>query len=246
MSLRHSIVMMGTLACASLGHAQAVSLSGVVQNSEGATIEGATVHLRNAGLTTTTGPDGAFVIEHQTGLIRKTRTTAPMVRVLQLPGSHLLSVYLPGEQTLSVTTYSAQGRVLFRTRRELGAGHHTIALPPLAEGVYFHAVAAGARQSLFQYSTLGGSSNASNTTGPATARFSGLSLSRTAADTVVDTLVVKQFRYATHVRPLQSYVLDLGPIVLTDAVPHDGMVRVPAGDAQFEMGSNIAFHERPP
>jgi uncharacterized protein (TIGR02145 family) len=124
-----------------LCHAQAVNISGVVKNSGGSGIEGVTVRLGKADLTTTTGSDGSFIL--------KETTTGVNDRTKHLGGSNNYPVILDDNKLLfnaaeqaevKVTVYDCNGRFLLTQSKVVSSGDRSIQLPHFADGIHIFRV----------------------------------------------------------------------------------------------------------
>jgi hypothetical protein len=130
--------------CGGTLHAQgtSVNLSGVVRDTAGVPVAGATVTLEKLGTTTTSGADGSFVFGTPSAL---EGAVQPGALFSHLRDGHL-HVSLTHAGPLSVTTYAPDGRALSTMNLRLEAGAHRIAMPASGSGVRIYRVRAGGRE----------------------------------------------------------------------------------------------------
>jgi uncharacterized protein (TIGR02145 family) len=127
--------------------AQAVNISGIVKNSGGSGIEGVRVRLGQAGIATTTGPDGSFTltgttgIKHQTGL----GTDCPVI----LEDNRIL--FGVAEQAeVKVMVYDYHGRLLFSRGKKASSRDHSMALPHFGSGIHLYRVSVNTMRYTFK------------------------------------------------------------------------------------------------
>lgn len=126
---------MSILTLVSLCHAQDISLSGVVTDSAGTGIEGATVALVAAGITTTTDAHGSFILSSEpTGVTTAgagaSRSAAPFVI-----DKNTVTFELSRETTLALRMYTPGGELLFARSGPMPPGMHSIELPRGGRGL---------------------------------------------------------------------------------------------------------------
>jgi uncharacterized protein (TIGR02145 family) len=137
------------IVCAVLSSAQTYSISGVVKNSAGTGIEGATVRLGQTGISTTTGTGGNFTLT-PAGVVSRTRNEVPAMqcpKVLRDGGISFLATH-KGEARVMV--YDCNGRLLLSHREAASQGNNILSLPRLVHGLYIYRVIVEDRQYLIK------------------------------------------------------------------------------------------------
>ena len=120
-----------------------VNLRGLITDTANVPVASATVKLEALGLTATTGADGRFALTNGTAV----RATEPGDGFARIHGG-TLSLSVSGKTEVLVSAFDPEGREVASLRRELAAGSHALALPPMGTGVRFLHVQADGRQSL--------------------------------------------------------------------------------------------------
>jgi uncharacterized protein (TIGR02145 family) len=143
------------LASGALFLAQAVNISGVVKNSAGSGIEGATVRLGKADIATTTGTDGSFKLtDNATGVKHQTNHTAfGNDRPFILEDNRFF--FNAREQAqVTVRAYDCNGRLLFSQGKVASSRDHSIALPHFGSGIYIYHVSVNNER--YTFKSVGG------------------------------------------------------------------------------------------
>lgn len=139
-------------ALSALGQGTSVNLSGLVTDSSGTPVSGATVKLENLGTTATSGADGRFSLG-STGLLPGEGPLASPSAGIR-GGAFFLS--LPSHAEVTVTASTLEGRELSVLRRGLAAGSYALPLSGLGTGLRFLAVEAGGFQTVLKAYALDG------------------------------------------------------------------------------------------
>jgi hypothetical protein len=132
------------------GQAVNVNISGIVSDSAGTLISGATVKLvTTTGVTATTGQDGSFSLKSGSTALQKTDPKTPWAEVL-LAEVHegALFLSLPEKSSVTITAYGLQGEEIARVERNMDAGSHGMELPGAGSGIGFYKVKAGMRETV--------------------------------------------------------------------------------------------------
>lgn len=140
-------------ACSSFGQGTSVNLTGLLTDSAGTPVSGATVKLENLGLTATSGPDGRFSLGGSAGIPNGGSLASPFAGIRG--GAFFLS--LPANAEVKVTAYTLEGRELSVLRRNLVTGSYTLPLAGLGTGLRFLEVEAGGFQTVLKAYALDGS-----------------------------------------------------------------------------------------
>jgi uncharacterized protein (TIGR02145 family) len=127
------------LATISLGFCQSVNISGRVTDTGSAPIAGAIVTLEKGGQTATTGADGSFSL---TGIARTIRRGAVALSHSLSVAIHdgVMFVKVTEKSSLSIRTYTLQGKMLADVERTMEPGTHSVDLPRRSTGMYLHTV----------------------------------------------------------------------------------------------------------
>ena len=106
-----------------------INISGKVTDASGKALSEATVKLEKADLSTKTDNNGMFSIVSK-GLNNIFHSNSVLSKKLAVSLNHgYLSVYVPEQSDIIVTSYSLHGRVLAEVRKNLYEGTHQIAVP---------------------------------------------------------------------------------------------------------------------
>ncbi len=142
----------------SLCTSQTINISGVVQDSGGVGIVGATVKLEKANITATSGVGGAFTLtEIATSAKPSTTFNAISANPVQFRNGKI-AFTLSGITSIGISIYDVGGRQLFSSKTMLGLGEHTMNVPLQTAGVFLCKVTIGNEKYSFKASTFGASS----------------------------------------------------------------------------------------
>ncbi len=126
MKIAHIILLATTIIC----HTYAVSISGVVKKKSGEGIEGVKVRLGKAAITTTTGPDGSFLLTDATGIMHKSQNAGNGNDCPFQLGSNMLCFSRPEQSgKAALTIYEYKGRVASSKEERLLNGRCSMAIP---------------------------------------------------------------------------------------------------------------------
>lgn len=127
---------LGTTLCA----AQAISISGIVTDTAGAGIDGATVRLEQAGISTSTGADGSFTLTGDpTAMqpdLRKRTTGSGAVRIQ----NGRITISVSENVPVAVSIHDVGGRQVYSNRSTYGSGTHVLHAPLLSGEMYLYRV----------------------------------------------------------------------------------------------------------
>jgi uncharacterized protein (TIGR02145 family) len=183
--------------------------SGVVHNSLGDPISGASVTFAKESGAVQSAADGSFLLEGPTGVSRALNSD---IRVTIRGG--VLRFALPQSAMVSFRTLNTQGALLHKqSRRQVQSGEHSYApagVKSLPVGIYFIQYEIGDRSGALTLAVNHGSTSIGS--------FPSLSAARSAA-TAVDTIKISKQGYASKSLPLTSYSDDVGIVVLQNAPP---------------------------
>ena len=116
---------------ATLCTAQTINLSGVVQDSGGVGIVGATVKLEKANLSATSGTGGAPTLTGSaTSPKSRTALEAMVTNTVQVRNGKI-AFTLTGNTPVGISIHDIGGRQVFSSKRTLGSGTHTIQIPSI-------------------------------------------------------------------------------------------------------------------
>lgn len=147
----------------SLCSSQTINISGIVVDSTGTGIAGATVTLETAKITTTTGPNGNFTLNGTIVSIQKKNQQLLTKSAQLFIANNQLYVNCTVRTIVNISVYSAIGRFVSNIQETKNAGTHPIVLPNLSSGVYIYKVEIDKDVFSFIHTLTGG-----------TALFSGL------------------------------------------------------------------------
>jgi uncharacterized protein (TIGR02145 family) len=126
-------------------HAESIVISGVVKDSGGVAISGATVFLEKAGLITTTGPDGRFTLNSDvTSIQRQKPHSAPSVPVASIHKGKL-HLGLSRQTNVSISVYDVRGRQFSNIQKTLNTGLHSVDLLCPDENMHLYKIKIGDR-----------------------------------------------------------------------------------------------------
>ena len=149
-----------------LSHAQttAVNISGVILDTAGVPVAGATVALERTGLTTVSGADGSFVFGGPAALFDgETHNTGAAGPVAGLRDGYLY-LSLARDGAVSVTAQALDGRTTAVINRVLAAGSHRLEMPATGSGIRFYRVKAEGREQVVRAIGLPGAARGAATT----------------------------------------------------------------------------------
>jgi hypothetical protein len=134
--MRNKQILFPVLTVVSVCIAQSVNISGVVTNTAGTAIPGASVKLETGGQTATTDTEGQFLLTGGPVIIGSRDNQALTHR----PTIHngILNIHMAEKSAVAVTTFSLQGKELSTAQHLIDAGTHSIALPQREAGVYLY------------------------------------------------------------------------------------------------------------
>ncbi|MBD3391912.1 MAG: hypothetical protein GF418_07580 [Chitinivibrionales bacterium] len=123
--------------------AQAMNISGVVKDSGGAGISGATVTLVVAGISTTSGADGSFTLTDNSSQIRQNVQSAAMTAGSVRLQSGKITLHVFENTSVEISIHTIGGRRIFHTKQAYGSGTHAMKLPLPSAGIFFARVSVG-------------------------------------------------------------------------------------------------------
>ena len=140
---------------ATLCTAQTINISGIVKDTDGVGISGATVKLEVADISTTTGTDGSFTLTNgstqiQPDLIRSATATNP----IQINNGKI-SFTLSENTNVVISIHDVGGRRIYNSNRTYGSGTHAIEAPEQSTGIYIYKVNIGNEAYSFKSSPFG-------------------------------------------------------------------------------------------
>lgn len=145
-----------TLIClgATLCTAQTINISGMVIDTGGVGIPGATVMLGKADIFTTTGADGSFTLTDSvaivTGETNRTMVTSP----IQIQNAKI-TFTLKENTAVALSIYDLVGRQIYADKSTYSYGKHTIHRTLNTAGIYLYKVIIGNESYSFKSSPLG-------------------------------------------------------------------------------------------
>ncbi len=206
--------------------AYAVNISGVVKNSAGSGIEGATVRLGKTDLSTTTGSDGGFkLIKNTTGIKRLPehtvfRNDCPAV----LDGNRL---YINGARQahVKVAVYDAHGRLLFSHVKDVSSANHSMDLPRFGCGIHIYRVSVNNEQYAFMNVAMASADRRPVSTGGG----NGLAKQAKATEQIDDALLCTKdgyqlFRLSIKKADTAGIQVTMAPLVTGTVTDADGNV----------------------
>ena len=126
---------------AALCHAQTYTISGVVKDSAGQGIIGATVRLGKINKSTKTVTDGKFTLTDKvTGITNSTGYSISVACCPIVLSDCRLSYAITERSVVKVIVYDINGRLLVSHREVASPGSHSLMLPRFAEGVHIYDV----------------------------------------------------------------------------------------------------------
>jgi uncharacterized protein (TIGR02145 family) len=147
--VRTAIAAIGT--ALALGMAQAVHISGIVENGAGAGIEGAVVRLGKANLSTITGPDGRFILSGTVSGIQHPAHPALAggdypFRIIE--NGFRFGVSKPTK--IKIEVYDCEGGLLASLSKAISPDERLVALPRLPDGIKIYRVSVDDRLYAFR------------------------------------------------------------------------------------------------
>ena len=140
---------------ATLCTAQTFNISGVVKDSAGVGIVGATVKLEKANLTTTSGAGGVFTLPGSTASAKPLSEFSTMAaNPVQLRNGKI-AFSLAGNTAVGISIHDVGGRQVFSSKRTLGSGTHTLSVPMQTAGIFLCNVTIGRESYSFKASSFG-------------------------------------------------------------------------------------------
>ena len=141
------------IVCTALCHAQTYNISGVVKNSAGNGIEGATVRLGQAGISTTTGAGGNFTLTG-VGVAFRTGNAISSMHGPEILRDGRLSFIAVHNGEARVIVYDCNGRLQLSLREVTSSGNNMLSLPRLADGMHIYRVTVDDR--LYTFKSVAG------------------------------------------------------------------------------------------
>lgn len=138
----------------SLCSAQVINIRGIVKDSAGVGISGATVKLEKAKFSTTTSNDGSFILTNPT-VIKSVGSVLTMGTPQICLQNGKLKISLSNNTPVSVSVYDVGGRLVFNNKRVLNAGTNVIAPSLHASGIYLYRITIGLSVYLFRSTPVG-------------------------------------------------------------------------------------------
>ncbi len=140
-----------------LSTAQTINISGVVQDTGGVGIAGATVKLEKANLSTTSGTGGVFTL---TGIANSAKPRSMSGAIAGNPvqfRNGRIAFSLCGNTSVGISIHDIGGRQVFGSKQTLGSGAHSIRVPEQSPGIYLCKVTIGHESYSFKASSFGAS-----------------------------------------------------------------------------------------
>jgi uncharacterized protein (TIGR02145 family) len=132
-----------------LCNAQSVNISGIVTDTGGTALSGATVKLEKGRQTATTGADGRFILSGPpNGTFRDDRAPSPQIFITSDNG--IIDITVRERLTIEISVYTIQGKVLFMARKAINTGTCSLPLHPKGAGVYFIKIKTETGEALFR------------------------------------------------------------------------------------------------
>jgi len=182
---------------------ETVVLSGVVSNSDGEPVAGASVSLVIKNLTTVTDSKGAYSLSADVA-VEKNQTFIPETEAVTIV-NNVLIVNLSRPRDINIEMYDMKGNLLeciTESPRSAGIYRFDPSTRSFAFGVMILRVQAGSVVTAFRYIPATSGNNLYSTT-PALSVLSKKTLTKTAA--VIDTLLVTAAGYSPKRVPISSY-----------------------------------------
>jgi uncharacterized protein (TIGR02145 family) len=146
-----------------LCNAQSYKISGVVKNSAGTGIEGATVRLGIANISTTTGPGGSFTLTESSPVIFPSDKAVSNMKCPVDLRNGKLSFVAAHQGQAQITIYDCNGRLRLSLCETVSTGNNVLSLPSFANGLYVYKMDLEGRQYIFR-SIAGIAANGSKVT----------------------------------------------------------------------------------
>jgi len=146
-----------------LCNAQSYKISGVVKNSAGTGIEGATVRLGIADISTTTGPGGSFTLTESSPVIFPSDKAVSNMQCPVVLRNGNLSLVAAHQGKAQVLIYDCNGRLRLSLCKTVSPGNNVLSLPSFANGLYVYKMVLEGRQYIFR-SIAGITANSSTVT----------------------------------------------------------------------------------
>jgi len=156
---RFSVISCKTVTAICLGAtlctAQTFNISGVVKDSAGVGIVGATVKLEKANLTTTSGAGGVFTLPGSTASAKPLSEFSTMAANSVQLRNGKIAFSLAGNTAVGISIHDVGGRQVFSSKRTLGSGTHTLSVPMQTAGIFLCNVTIGRESYSFKASSFG-------------------------------------------------------------------------------------------
>jgi uncharacterized protein (TIGR02145 family) len=123
--------------------AQTISISGIVKDTAGIGISGATVTLENASISTMTGAGGSFTLTNDPTAIQPNVTNRTLAASAVRLQNGKLVFTLSGNTPVSISILDIGGRQIYKNKKTYGSGTHGIYTPLQGAGIYLHRVSIG-------------------------------------------------------------------------------------------------------
>jgi uncharacterized protein (TIGR02145 family) len=146
---------------ASICVAQTINIGGTVQDDAGNGLPGAIVKLKNTGLSTTVGSDGAFTLQGTAGIKIKTGTGSVLSPIIF--HDNMIKISLSENTPVSVRAYDITGRRILNSKKMLNAGTHKINTFLQNSGMCLYKVTIGNNAYSFKSTSFGFTSAGKNT-----------------------------------------------------------------------------------
>jgi len=141
LNLIKSSILFGCVA--GLCSAQTIHISGLVLDSAGEGIQGATVRLETAGLTTTSGADGSFTLAGEPQSVIGGMAALALDNTPPVLRNGRLHIQLGTRSVVEIAAYTLQGRMVLALDRTMGPGPHSLGLPVLGSGIHLYRLTVG-------------------------------------------------------------------------------------------------------
>ena len=150
MTLRIIIIML--FVSVAVSHAQVINISGQVKNGSGTGIEGVTVRLGKAKLSTTTGSNGNFNLTgNLTGIQQPARPAAVKHdnNLFELDNNTLI-IHSREQTNVEIKVYDCTGRLVASLGNTTSAKNHAFALPSLSRGIHIFRISMRGNTCMFK------------------------------------------------------------------------------------------------
>jgi uncharacterized protein (TIGR02145 family) len=129
------------------------NISGIVTDTGGIPIAGATVYLEHLKDSATSQADGSFILGITTSI--KNQVTQTSLKPLASIQRGFLCVNIQEKSAVAISTYNLQGKLLSTIQKTVDAGSQSVALPQIGTGIYLYKVKLGNAEFLLKSNSVG-------------------------------------------------------------------------------------------